>query len=268
MNRRLCNISSDNNKFHASTACYQDALKKAGYNHILKYDSNEQPIEQISRKRNRKIIWYNPPFCKTVSTNIGKKFLQLIDKNFPKNSILYKIFNRNTIKISYSCMDNMAKIINSHNKSVIRGAEKPTKLCNCRKPNECPLAGKCLSECVVYKATVSTGNKSKFYIGLCETDFKTRWRNHNTSFKYVNKRKQTALSNHIWKLKDSGIDKPTIKWSILKKTSAYSNISKRCQLCLWEKYFIITSNKSSCLNSRSELISKCRHANKYLLKNS
>ena len=63
-----------------------------------------------------------------------------------------------------------------------------------------------------------TANDSKFYIGICETNFKTRWHNHNTSFKYVQKRKQTALSNHVWNLKDCGI-KPIIRWSILKKPS-------------------------------------------------
>ena len=56
----LRNISSDSNKFYDSTACYQDALKEAGYSHDLKYDPSEQSKQQTSRKRNRKIIWYNP----------------------------------------------------------------------------------------------------------------------------------------------------------------------------------------------------------------
>ena len=52
------------------------------------------------------ILWYNPPFSKNTNTNIGHKFLALIDKHFPKDHKLRKIFNRNTIKISYSCMNN------------------------------------------------------------------------------------------------------------------------------------------------------------------
>ena len=64
--------------------------------------------EPRKRKRTRKIIWYNPPFSKNVDTNIDKTFLKLIDKHFPKRSQLHKIFNRNTIKVSYSCVDNVA----------------------------------------------------------------------------------------------------------------------------------------------------------------
>ena len=40
---------------------------------------------------------------------------------------------------------------------------------------------------------------------------------------------------------------------------------KHCNLCLWEKYYIITANKDSTLNSRTELVSTCRHKRKFLL---
>ena len=42
--------------------------------------------------------------------------------------------------------------------------------------------------------------------------------------------------------------------------------SKACSLCLNEKFHIITSKKKL-LNKRSELVSTCRHVNKFLLKN-
>ena len=32
--------------------------------------------------RSRKIIWFNPPFCKLTNINIGKYFLNLINKHF------------------------------------------------------------------------------------------------------------------------------------------------------------------------------------------
>ena len=47
----------------------------------------------------------------------------------------------------------------------------------------------------------------------------------------------------------------------------HSNISKRCDLCLTEKLMIITANPDRILNKRSELISKCRHENKFYLRN-
>ena len=38
-----------------------------------------------------------------------------------------------------------------------------------------------------------------------------------------------------------------------------------CNLCLWEKHFIICKPKMSTLNNRSELIPNCRHSKKFLL---
>ena len=65
------------------------------------------------------IIWFNPPFIKSISTNVAKTFLQLVTKHFPRCQKLHKIFNRNTVKVSYSCMNNMSNIIKGHNKKVI-----------------------------------------------------------------------------------------------------------------------------------------------------
>ena len=270
VNHRLSNISSNETQFKAATSTYQQALNDAGYNHTLKFDQNHKNSDpnKTTRKRNRNIIWFNPPFSKHVTTNVGRKFLHLIDKHFPKQHILHKIFNRNNVKVSYSCMDNMSRIVNAHNKRIIH--DKPTtatKTCNCRIPHDCPLNGNCQIKSVIYKATVTTSNNdTKEYIGLCETTFKSRFNNHKSSFKHERKKKETALSKHIWNLKDNKIEY-NIKWSILKRCNSYSNTTKRCQLCLWEKYFIITADKTVTLNSKSELISKCRHANKFLLCN-
>ena len=61
---------------------------------------------------------------------------------------------------------------------------------------------------------------------------------------------------------------PTLLWEILRSVPAYSNITKRCPLCLHEKLLIATyPNQEELLNKRSEIIAKCRHDNKFLLKN-
>ena len=52
-----------------------------------------------------------------------------------------------------------------------------------------------------------------------------------------------------------------------KYAPAYSNQSKRCHLCLTENLYLIRAKKASLLNKRSELISKCRHENKFYLAN-
>ena len=46
----------------------------------------------------------------------GKVFLKLLKKHFPASHVLHKIFNKNTVKISYSCMKT---VISSHNKSIL-----------------------------------------------------------------------------------------------------------------------------------------------------
>ena len=102
VNQRLANISSDENQFNSTTSPYQQALKDAGYNHTLKFDPDFKSSDSTNttRKRNRNIIWFNPPFSKHVYTNVGRTFLNLIDKHFPKQHILHKIFNRNNVKVS------------------------------------------------------------------------------------------------------------------------------------------------------------------------
>ena len=55
-----------------------------------------------------------------ASINVGKYFLKQIDKHFKYVNILHKIFNRKTLKISYSCTKNIFQIINNHNKEIIK----------------------------------------------------------------------------------------------------------------------------------------------------
>ena len=119
INRRLSDISSDEHVFNEAAAPYQEALRKSGYTYSLKLKPSQQtPPNQKSRRRN--IIWFSPPFSKNVKTNIGRAFISLIDRCFPTGHKLRKIFNRNTIKLSYSCMPNVKQIIDGHNKNILR----------------------------------------------------------------------------------------------------------------------------------------------------
>ena len=54
--------------------------------------------------------------------------------------------------------------------------------------------------------------------------------------------------------------------SILGKAKPYSPSSKKCMLCLTEKYHIIFSTKNL-LIKRNELVTKCRHEIKFYLAN-
>ena len=275
INKRLSSLSSDKNSFDQAAPPYQKALHDSGYQYNLCYEPTA-PARRKNRQRND-ILWYNSPFSKNVSTNIGRKFLGLIDKHFAKDNKLRKIFNRNTIKISYSCMNNTKQIIDNHNKRILKSSEhndtptsktKDNKTCNCRQKDACPLDGNCLQPSVIYQATVTSKDNPtpETYIGLTENEFKTRYRNHIASFRHTRSRNSTELSKHIWNLKDNSIDY-SISWRILSSTKAYNSASKRCNLCLKEKLLIICRPDISTLNKRNELVSSCRHRNKALLRN-
>ena len=253
INKRLCEISSDKECFDKAKPINQDALNASGYRYKLTF--KETPQKQ-KRKRQRNITWYNPPYSKSIETNVGKCFLTLVDQHFPKTHPLHKIFNRNTLKLSYSCMSNVKTIITNHNKATIHKSkpiEGKKSNCKCRNKSKCPMNGNCEDESIIHQALVTTQVTKETYIGLCDTTFKARYSNHICSF-----------SKHIWGLKDKNI-KYDIIWSKVKQTKAYTNISKRCNLCLWENFFISCKPSMASLNKKSELMSTCRHAKKFLL---
>ena len=198
--------------------------KKNGYDTNLQFDRKSTHKNNEKKKtRKRKITWFNPPININVATNIAKTFLALIDKHFPKNKRLSEIFHRNTIKVSYSCLPNVERIISNKNHRLLqlhrmKKSTQDSRLCNCRQKNSCPLDCKCLTKCVVYKATVTetASNNQETYIGLTENEFKTRFNLHKSSFKLEPKRTSTTLSEHVWKLKNKNINF-NIKWEVVKK---------------------------------------------------
>ena len=109
---------------------FWDTLKKSGYNVDLKYTDHKS---EKPKTRKRNIILSNPTLSKSVSTNVAKTFLQLVTKHFPRSHKLHKIFNHNTVKVSYSCMNNMSNIIKGNNKKVISKPHDQIPKCNCRK---------------------------------------------------------------------------------------------------------------------------------------
>jgi hypothetical protein len=99
---------------------------------------------------------------------------------------------------------------------------------------------------------------------MAATTFRERYANHTSFFRHKRDSNKTELSKHICKLKESNQDY-TIKWSILKHAISYiCRGSKRCNLCLEEKFCILKDiNKDNLLNKRSEIFGKCRHKNRF-----
>ena len=148
----------------------------------------------------------------------------------------------------------------------MKESTQDSKLCNCWQKNSCPLDGKCLTKCVVFKATVTetTSNNQETYIGLTENECKTRFNLHKSSFKLEHRRTSTTLSDHVWKLKNKYINF-NIKWEVVKKAKPFAPSDKVCKLCRQEKLSILRSAPS--LNKRSDIFGPCIHRKKFLLSN-
>ena len=265
ISRRVSSISCDQQAFLEAAPTYEEALAASGFPGEMKFIPANQQTKKRQRQRN--VTWFNPPYSKSVKTNVGHRFLSLVSKHFPKESTLHKIFNKHTLKVSYSCLPNVASNISSANRK-LRSAPSVGRACNCRVKDNCPLNGECQAECVVYKAAVTdpeTGNE-KDYIGLTAPSFKLRYANHLTSMRHERYEQRTELAKHVWTLKRGNVD-PSISWSIIARAPAYNASSKKCHLCLSEKLAIILWPKEKRLNKRPELVSTCRHHNKVLLAN-
>ena len=134
---RISNLSSHDTKFNKTVKTYQDALHSSGYKQKLEF-LKETPLANPKKKRQRrqKVIWFTPPFSNQVRGNIGRKFLQLLDSHFYPGHPLSKLFNRKTIKISYSTLPNIGQIISAHNRKILSNTTtttEPERTCNCRQ---------------------------------------------------------------------------------------------------------------------------------------
>ena len=139
-----------------------------------------------------------------MKTNLGRKFINIINRCFPNEHPLHKIFNKHTLKLSYSCMANIKSIISSHNKAVLSNfyqsqTQTNDKESNCRKKDQCPLDGKCLTQNVIYQATVTTQTSSDSYVGLA-TNFKNATGIIQHLFDTKARENETELSKHTHSL--------------------------------------------------------------------
>ena len=120
-------------------------FSKLRYKTCVRCRSNERKVERTKpaahtahnscKNRQRNVIWFNPPFSMNVQTNIGREFLNLVIKLFPKNHRYSKIFNKNNITVSYSCTDELQTIIKKHKRKILETSKTPPteNNCNCRK---------------------------------------------------------------------------------------------------------------------------------------
>ena len=121
--------------FLSEATIYQEALEKSEYKFKLKFDPQAKLPSKKKRCRKRDPTYFNPPYASNVRTNIGARFLKLIDKHFPLSNPLSKLINRNTIKMSYRCTPNLARIISGQNAKILseRIPKTEVRKCSCPK---------------------------------------------------------------------------------------------------------------------------------------
>ena len=170
INKRISSLSANHSLFESTAPVYRDALERSKYNEPFKYqpsaNSNEaRTSSKTNSIRRRNVTWFNAPFSKSVKTNVGRTFLNHIDKHFPPSNPLHKVFNRNSVKVSYSCMENIKSTISNLDYKLLSNDLLASAQCNCKNVKECPLDGKCLVKNIVYR--VST----KMYSCLIRDNF-------------------------------------------------------------------------------------------------
>ena len=113
INKRISDLLCNKEEFYKVKSVCESALKDSGYFSSMSH--NNSNTQNARRNKNRKVTWFNPAYSQNMKTNIGKLFIKLVRKDFPKNSKYHKIFNLNTLKLSYCCTNNVGNIIKQHN---------------------------------------------------------------------------------------------------------------------------------------------------------
>ena len=123
-------------------------------------------------------------------------------------------------------------------------------------------------ESVVYKAEVKSNEGMDAYIGSTEGTFKQRMYAHRSDMRNEKGKNRTTLTRYMWDKKERGVS-TDIEWKIIRKCNKYKCGNKKCDVCLSEKLEILNAGKrgEQILNKRNELMYRCPHRRKFILKN-
>ena len=98
------------------------------------------------------------------------------------------MIDKNNVKISYSCTNNISKIIDNLNKKLVNKLNwnNNDNLKHSSKIKEFPLGNKCNLNNIIYQANISTkeyDNNGKAHMGMTSLDWKFRYYNYLQSCK-------------------------------------------------------------------------------------
>ena len=106
IDERLLQTSSNETILNSHKPKYEKVFKWSGFKINLKFKKSPTESAQTSN-RSRRIISLNSRYSKNIRSKIAKFFL---NKHFLKSEKLHKILNRNTVKVTPGCTENMEGI--------------------------------------------------------------------------------------------------------------------------------------------------------------
>ena len=127
-----------------------------------------------------------------MSKQASEKDFEFNWPTFSKDHNYHKLFNLNTVKISYSCITNMADRIKDRNNKILYQHQQPSsteqqlQTCNCKQKSECPSNENCkqqLKQTVLLKNALNSRKATK-----------TCYRNYTKSFNHQKYSLETELS--------------------------------------------------------------------------
>ena len=272
VNSRLLRLSSCEKEYDRVKPIFSNALNSCGYSTGFNYVKSDNSIIKKKRIRQRNVTWWNPPFSSNAD-GVARKAFSIIDEYLFKNNFLSRIFNKNSVKISYKTLPGAALsgVIASHNRRVLNvNVDTPARSCNCRRAKLCPVGGFCLKENMIYRVDVTAGLEKRHYDGMCSRPFKARFNEHRSScFKKMKEgdKCSTTLASYVRRCLKNGI-KVDMKWKLL--ASAKSFDGESCRLCDLEKFVLFYNDRGKfkggsglSLNKKDELFHGCVHTKKF-----
>jgi len=123
-----------------------------------------------------------------------------------------------------------------------------TRHCNCSVKQNCPLNGKCLAPCIVYKAKVNTNSDKHTYYELCERKVQSMIQQPHEIIQVAKVWKRNWIVKVFVETKrvQRSSKEFTLSWEIA--VHAYKCETRRCDLCLSEKVCIIRAEPNGLLN--------------------
>ena len=136
--KRMNRILSYEAPFDNAAPSYNNILSASGYKENLVHHTDLPPSNRVTWRK----IWFNPSHSVNVETKIGKthKF--------------QKIFNKNNVKVSYSCLPNFANMIKPHNRILSEKTAQGQPKCNCWQKNTCIPEGNCIDNEPIYQCNL------------------------------------------------------------------------------------------------------------------